>query len=131
MEDSNEQRIRSYLKAIEAGTVGGLDSYFAPDVVQREYPNRLVPQGKTKDLAELRREAERGQKVLRGQRFTVRQVIASGDHVSVEADWVGTLAMQVGQIPVGGEMKAAFAMFFTFRDGLITSQHNYDCFEPF
>jgi hypothetical protein len=41
------------------------------------------------------------------------------------------LAVPVGSIPAGGTMRARLGIFFTFRDGLIATQHNYDCFDPF
>ena len=34
-------------------------------------------------------------------------------------------------LPAGHEMKAYVAMFLTFRNGLIVSQRNYDCYPPF
>jgi ketosteroid isomerase-like protein len=34
-------------------------------------------------------------------------------------------------LPAGYEMKAYIGMFFTFRDGKIVSQRNYDCYPPF
>jgi hypothetical protein len=43
-------RASAYLRAIEAGGPG-TDAFFAPDVVQREFPNRLSPNGVTRDLA--------------------------------------------------------------------------------
>ena len=42
-----------------------------------------------------------------------------------------SLAVPLGSIPVGGEMKAHFAHFYEFKDGKIFKQRNYDCFEPF
>jgi len=47
----------------------------------------------------------------------------------VEARWTGVLAVTVGTLAAGVEMKASFAMFFRFRDGRIAMQRNYDCFE--
>ncbi|MCW5880063.1 MAG: hypothetical protein KIS91_03900 [Anaerolineae bacterium] len=47
----------------------------------------------------------------------------------MEVLWTGILAIPVGSIPVGGEMRAHFAVFIDFRDGKIVRQHNYDCFE--
>ena len=40
------------------------------------------------------------------------------------------LAIPLGTLPAGGEMRARFAVFLQFRDGKIVSQRNYDCFEP-
>jgi hypothetical protein len=45
--------------------------------------------------------------------------------------WTGTLALPIGQIPIGGHMKANFARFYEFENGKIRRQRNYDCFEPF
>jgi ketosteroid isomerase-like protein len=119
-----------YLQALGAADeLGGL-RFFADDVIQVEFPNRLLPNGATRDLAALREGAERGRKVMTAQRFEVLNAIASGDQVAVEALWTGTLAVPMGSIPVGGQMRARFAIFLTYRDGKIVRQHNYDCFDP-
>jgi ketosteroid isomerase-like protein len=121
---------REYLESIgHADELGGL-RFFADDVVQVEFPNRLMPTGATRDLAALRDAAERGRKVMTAQRFEILNAIASGDQVAVEALWTGTLAFPLGSIPVGGQMRARFAIFLTYRDGKIVRQHNYDCFDP-
>ena len=122
---------REYLDSIgRENELGGL-RFFADDVVQVEFPNRLLPNGATRDLAALRGAAERGRKVMTAQRFEVLNAIASGDQVAVEALWTGTLAVPLGSIPAGGQMRARFAIFLTYRDGKIVRQHNYDCFDPF
>ena len=121
---------REYLESIgKADELGGL-RFFADDVIQVEFPNRLLPNGATRDLAGLRAAAESGRKVVTSQRFEVLNAIASGDQVAVEAIWTGTLAVPLGSIPAGGQMRARFAIFLTYRDGKIVRQHNYDCFDP-
>ena len=43
----------------------------------------------------------------------------------------GPLAVAIGTIPVGGQMRARFAMFLEFRgDKELARQRNYDCFAP-
>ena len=121
---------REYLDSIgKADELGGL-RFFADDVIQIELPNRLLPNGATRDLAALRDAAERGRKVMTAQRFEVVNAIANGDQVAVEVIWTGTLAVPLGSIPAGGQMRARFAIFLTYRDGKIARQHNYDCFDP-
>jgi ketosteroid isomerase-like protein len=121
---------REYLESLgKTDELAGL-RFCADDVVQIEFPNRLVPNGATRDLAALRDAAERGRKVMTAQRFEVVNAIASGEQVAVEAMWTGTLAVPLGSIPAGGEMRARFAIFLTYRDGKIVRQHNYDCFDP-
>jgi ketosteroid isomerase-like protein len=128
---ANLDAARQYLAAIQQGATGdALARFFAPDVVQEEFPNRVVPDGKRRNLAAMLEGAERGQKVLSAQRFEIRTAIATGDRVILEVLWVGTLAIPFGTIPAGGEMRTYSAMFLEFRDGKIAAQRNYDCFEP-
>jgi predicted ester cyclase len=102
---------RDYLESIgNTDELGGL-RFFADDVIQIEFPNRLVP-------------------IVTSQRFEVVNAIASENQVAVEAIWTGTLAVPFGSIPAGGQMRARFAIFLTYRDGKIVRQHNYDCFDP-
>ena len=44
--------------------------------------------------------------------------------------WSGTLAVLVGMLGAGDQMRARFAVFLEFQDGKIVRQRNYDCFEP-
>jgi ketosteroid isomerase-like protein len=123
---------RRYLQAIEAGSTGAaLAAFFTPDVVQEEFPNRLVAQGGRRDLNAMLEGAERGQRVVTRQRYDVRNALATGDQVALEVLWTATLAVPVGSLPPGGEMRAHFAVFLEFRDGKIAAQRNYDCFDPF
>jgi hypothetical protein len=73
---------RDYLESIgKSDELGGL-RFFADDVIQVEFPNRLVPHGVTRDLAGLRDAAGRGSKVMTAQRFEVVNAIASGEQVA-------------------------------------------------
>ena len=119
-----------YLESIGRKDELGALRFFADDIVQVEFPNRLVPNGATRDLTAIRAAAERGRKVMTSQRFEVINAIASGEQVAVEAVWTGTLAVPLGSIAAGGQMRARFAIFLTYRDGKIVRQHNYDCFDP-
>ena len=121
---------RRYLEAIESGEPGESLDFFAEDVVQEEFPNRLTPQGARRDLAALKEAHERGRKVISAQRYKVLNAIASGDQVALEVQWTGILAIPFESIPVGGEMGARFGVFLEFREGRIVRQRNYDCFEP-
>jgi ketosteroid isomerase-like protein len=129
--EANLATVRRYLAALEAGATGdALAAFFTPDVVQEEFPNRLVPAGALRDLAALLEGAERGQLVMRSQRYEVLNTIAAGDQVALEVQWTGTLAIDLGTLAAGSEMRARFGVFLVLRDGRIARQHNYDCFEP-
>lgn len=124
--------VLDYLAALGSGATGdALAAFFTADARQIEYPNKLNPKGGESDLPTLLARSEQGKKVLREQRYVVRTAIAHGENVAVEADWVGVLAIPVGSLQPGDEMKAAFAMFFEFAEGRIHRQRNYDCFDAF
>jgi ketosteroid isomerase-like protein len=131
MLDSNLDVVRRYLAAIEAGATGdALAAFFTPDVVQEEFPNRLVPGGATRDLGALLDAAARGQRVLSAQRYEILNAVERGPAIALEVRWTGVLAVPLGSLPAGGEMRARFAVFIELADGKIRRQRNYDCFEP-
>lgn len=122
---------RSYLEAIGRGATGDeLAAFFTEDVVQEELPNRLVPGGARRGLAEILEGAERGQHVMRRQRFELLHAVEDGDHVALEVQWTGTLAVPLATLPAGAEMRARFAVFLEFSACRIRRQRNYDCFDP-
>lgn len=130
-EAENITTARRYLKAIENNAdFEELSEFFTADVVQYEYPNRLVPDGARRDLTQLREANERGRHAVASQRYDIRRWLASGDQVALEVEWTATLNVAVGAIPAGGQMRAHFAVFLELRDGRIAVQRNYDCFEP-
>ncbi|BCM90936.1 hypothetical protein IAD21_02799 [Abditibacteriota bacterium] len=121
---------KEYLEAIENGATGeALAQFYAPEAIQEELPNRLMPQGARRDLAAILDASVRGQQVLQRQTFTIQREFVAGDSVILEILWSGTLAVPLGSIPIGGEMRAHFANFIDFKNGKIISQRNYDCFE--
>jgi ketosteroid isomerase-like protein len=129
---ANVEHARRYLAAIEAGAVGDeLAAFFAADVEQIEWPNRLVPAGARRNLAALLDGAVKGQAILLGQRYQVERVYADGDVVVLEVLWVGTLSIAIGSIPAGGDMRAHFCVVLEIVDGRIRRQRNYDCFDAF
>jgi ketosteroid isomerase-like protein len=122
---------RRYFAALEAGATGEvLAAFYAPEVVQEEFPNRLTPQGARRDLTAILDAAARGQRVMASQRYEILHAVADGDRVAVEFRWSGTLAVAVASLAAGAAMRGRFACFLEFRDGRIVAQRNYDCFEP-
>ena len=123
---------RSYLKALEDGAAFEvLSGYFAPDCIQEEFPNRFTPNGARRTVEDLRLTAARGKKAVEAERYEILTEVAQGDLVALEVQWSARLQVPVGTLKAGDTMRARFAVFLTFRDGLILRQHNYDCFDPF
>lgn len=122
---------RRYLAALENGATGdALAAFFAPDAVQEEFPNRLTPHGARRGVADLLAGAERGKEIMSRQFFTAINELTCGDTVALEVLWAGTLAVPLGSLPAGSELRARFALFLEFQDGKIIRQRNYDCFDP-
>ncbi|WP_263368161.1 nuclear transport factor 2 family protein [Edaphobacter bradus] len=130
--NDNLASVRRYLKAISSNVpVEDLLSFFSPLVVQEEMPNRLKPHGGRGGLAEIQLAYERGRQIMASQQYDVQSSVAEGDMVAVEVVWTGRLAMAVGHLQPGAEMRAQCAFIFEFQDGKILRQRNYDCFDTF
>ncbi len=121
---------RRFLATMESGSGDEKLAFFAPAVVQEEYPNRITPSTVVRDLAALRAGMERGQKIMAAERYEILNALAEGDQVSLEVQWTGTLAVAVGSLSAGGDTRARLAIFLEFRDGQIVRQRNYDCYDP-
>jgi ketosteroid isomerase-like protein len=124
-------RAKAFVKAVGSATsAGAIEAFYDPDIVQEEFPNRLLPQGVVRDLAALQEACERGRKLMSTQSYDVVNAIRTGDSVALEVIWTGTLAVALGDLKPGYQMRARFAQFFEFRNGRIWRQRNYDCFDP-
>jgi len=130
-EARNRDVVLAYYAAIADGTTGlEWERWFAPDVVQEEFPNRLLPGGARRDLRGLREAAERGAKLMNQQTFRVLTLVASGGTVVVEAEWRGQVGRDAGPFTAGTELRTRFAQVLELREGKIVALRNYDCFYP-
>jgi len=120
--------VKAFLAAISSGE--SIARFLAPEVVQIEYPNRLLPNGATRDFQAICEGQEKGRQVLSAQAFEIVNAIASGNSVVLESIWTGTLAVGLGTLQPGATMRARFAQIFEFKDGQIVHLRNYDCFDP-
>lgn len=130
-EARNLDLVRGYYAAL-AGDPAALewDRWFAREVVQEEFPNRLLPEGTRRDFAGLQEAARRGHALMAEQTFELLNVLASGAKVVVEAEWRGRVSRDAGPFKAGTELRTRFAQVFEFRDGKIVAFRNYDCFYP-
>jgi ketosteroid isomerase-like protein len=132
MSESNIDFVRRYFDAIEAGAgPEEMANFFTPDVIQEEFPNRIVPRGARRGLQQILAASKRGKQVMQSQRFEILHSISAGDEVALEVRWTGTLAEALGTLPAGFMMKARFGVFIRLVNGRIARQRNYDCFDAF
>ena len=129
---SLERRARTYITAVEGGAVGDeLTSFYHPDVIQHEFPNRLMPAGVERDLSDILRAAEAGARLMERQIYDIHTVTEVGDRVILEYTWTGYPRAPVGDVRPGEPVRARICQVIEYEDGLIIRQRNYDCFEPF
>ncbi len=119
-----------YLQAVASGATSFAE-FLHPEVMFEELPNRVVPRGARSDLIAMQAAAERGQKLLRSQRYDVLSAVAEGERVVLEVAWEGILSVAFSSLKPGDALRARCAMVFEFRDDRIVAQRNYDCYEPF
>jgi ketosteroid isomerase-like protein len=130
-EARNREVVQAYYAAIAQGAASlEWERWFARDVVQEEFPNRLLPDGARRDLRGLREAAERGAALMGHQEFRLLTLVASGSTVMVEAEWRGQVRRDAGPFAAGTELRTRFAQALELRDGKIVALRNYDCFYP-
>jgi ketosteroid isomerase-like protein len=129
---SNLRIARDYINAVERGATGEeLGKFLHLDVTHYDLPNRFNPAGKITDRRGMLAAAERGQKVMRTQKYDILSAVEQGNTVAIEIDWLGKLAAPVAGIPAGGEMHARVAIFLEFQEDQIILQRDYVCYDPF
>ena len=103
---SLERKARAYVAAVEGGAVGeDLAAFYHPDVIQHELPNRLIPAGAKRELADILEGAERGSKLMERQIYDIHTVTEVGDRVILEYTWTGYPRTPVGGIRAGEAMR--------------------------
>jgi ketosteroid isomerase-like protein len=125
---TNPERAQRYLKFIEEGVFPG--ELIAAGMVMEQLPNRIYPKGLRSGVKEMAEAFDQGKKLLSSQSYRITKLLEQGDSVAMEVLWTGRLAVPLGTLSAGSEMRAYCAMFFEFHEGRIVSQRNYDCFEP-
>jgi hypothetical protein len=124
------EQAKSFVLAVAAQAPWAeIEPYYAPDVIQEEFPNRLLPKGTVRNLEALRKGSAEGRKVMRAQTIEIVNAVSSGQCVVLEAIWTGTLVVGFGTLKPGDQLRARFAQVFEFKDALIWRQRSYDCFE--
>jgi ketosteroid isomerase-like protein len=127
---TNLEKARRYVKFLEDGSFADIAGLFAPGMVMEQLPNRIYPKGLRSNASRMAEAFEKGRKLLSSQSYQIKKEVVSGNSIALEVLWTGRLAVPLGTLQAGSEMRAHSAMFLEFQDGQIVSQRNYDCFEP-
>lgn len=132
MENNNLEIVKMFLNALSEGKAGEeLREFYDSNVIQIEFPNLLTKQTAERNINDLIDASIKGKKVLISQKYDLIKSYNIDNTVIIEAIWTGKIAIPLGKLSVGEEMKAYFAQIFEFENGKIIRQRNYDCFENF
>lgn len=132
MDENLNQLAAEFIKTLQSrNSAEEILRFYHADIEQVEYPNAVTKNTAVRNMEDLKQAAERGKKVMAKEEYEIIKSYTIGHTVIIEALWTGTLAIPIGAVPVGGQIKAHFAQFYEFMDGKIIRQRNYDCFEPF
>lgn len=130
MESRLKERVRAYLRALEAWDSAAVAAFYAPEVVQIEHSNQLKPGGDRRGLQQVLGDLERGKSLLQRQSYEINTLLAEGETVVAMLTWKGVLAVPLAGLQPGAELRAESAICFQFRDGRVVEQQNYDCVAP-
>jgi hypothetical protein len=132
VEQANLAAARRYIQLVESfAQPVEFEGVLHPKIQHQEFPNLIMKNGSKRDYATMIAGPQQGRKILTANRFEIVNAIAAGDWVTLEIVWTGTLAIPFGAMAPGDELKAYIATILQFQDGLIVTQHQYDCYEPF
>lgn len=132
LEQANLAAARRYIELVENfAQPAEFEGVLHPQIQHQEFPNLLMKNGSKRDYAMMVAGPQQGRKILTANRFEIVNAFAAGDWVTLEIVWTGTLAIPLGGLVPGDQLKAYIATILQVKDGLIVTQHQYDCYEPF
>jgi ketosteroid isomerase-like protein len=70
---------RQFVAAVERGSSDEVAALLAEDVLHEEFPNRLMPNGATRDKAAVLAAGERGKKAMTSQRNEILNAVADAE----------------------------------------------------
>lgn len=119
-----------YLSALASrAPIERIEELLAEDARIAVLPNRLDPRGSDRSRAEALADVARGRALLARESYEVLGALRDGERVALEVAWTGVLAVPLGTLEAGVELRGRCAMFFHVVGGRIAAQRNYDCFD--
>jgi len=133
MKPDNLQTYLEFVKKVE-NLSDNPDDYkdlLHTEVEFRELPNLLNKNGQVRGLEMSLEGLKKARMILTGQKYEIVGFVDGGEKITVEKIWTGKLAMDIGNLKKGQELKAYICAVVEFKDGKIYRHRSYDCYEPF
>ena len=87
-------------------------------------PNLLFKNKVIRNIDDIMLSAQKRKQVLQNEEYHINNVFSCENTVILEINWIGTLNLALGSIPVGSQLKSNFALFLEFANDRIRSQRN-------
>jgi len=119
LDDSLRRQIEQYVAAYNAFDVPGMLTLMHPEITFQNITGGKVT-AEAHGINELRELAERAVKLFASRRQTIRHYARDGSGATIEIDYEGVLATDLGPgLRAGDTLRLAGRSTFQFKDGLI------------
>jgi predicted ester cyclase len=122
---ASEKAIRHCVELYNACNAGWVDACYDSSALWTELPTSATPHGRHGGRDVLRQVAEQTLAMFPDRQLTIRDIVAQGQHVAAELEWVGTAARALGPLKAGATLRLRVASFFGVINGLISSHTDY------
>jgi ketosteroid isomerase-like protein len=123
-EEANLAALRSYEAAYNAQEEGWQGRLLAEDFTYHGF-GPSAPQGKTANRGELIVMMEGAARMFPDRTVTISNLIAAGDTVVMEMEWVGTVAGEHPVLKPGDQQRLRGVAIYRFRDGEVVEMREY------
>jgi ketosteroid isomerase-like protein len=118
-DDPHRALVERYIAAYNAFDVPGMLALLHPEITFQNVAGGQVT-AEAHGIEEFRQLAERAVQLFTSRRQTIRRYVRDGNSVSIEIDYQGVLAAELGPtLRAGDTLRLTGRSTFQFRDGLI------------
>jgi ketosteroid isomerase-like protein len=123
-EEANLAALRSHVAAYNAQEEGWQGRLLAEDFAYHGF-GPWAPRGMTANREELIAMMNGAARTYPDRAMTVRNLIAAGDTIVLEMEWVGTVAGEHPALQPGDQQRLREVIIHRFRDGEIVEMREY------
>jgi len=123
-ESVNKQVVRKMISMHVAADEAWVDTCYHPDCdwIELSFGGNA---GRSGDAAAMKAAAAESAKYFPHIDIVINNIMAEGDRVALEVDFIGTMAVKAGSDKPARQSKVKMAIFLTLREGLISRQVDY------
>lgn len=123
-EEANVATVEAHAAAYNAQEEGWFDRFHAETLSYQGY-GPWSPQGKTTDREGLKEMAGEAARLFPDRTMTVKRLVAEGDTVAMETEWIGTATDEHPTLKAGEHQVLRNILFNRYRDGKIIETREF------